>query len=116
MILRPGINFRRHDDEVNVPLEERYSITWDGSRCEIPTGINDLILRMQCDHPAEFIPNVETANVIFEMERNRGYPFEGSIHSPGYFVVPLTEGQEVTFTASTETSDVMDALMPVARP
>jgi predicted glycogen debranching enzyme len=112
LILRPGINFRRHDDEVNVPLEERYSITLDGSRCEIPTGIGDLILRMQCDHPAEFIPGAENAHVIFDMERNRGYAFEGSIHSPGCFVVRVTEGHEVTFTASTETSDVMDALTP----
>ena len=91
---------------------ERYTVTWDGTCCEIPVEVDDLILRMQCDHPAEFIANAEMAGVVFETERKRGYDYEGFVHSPGYFTVEMSVGQEVTFTASTETREVMDTLEP----
>jgi predicted glycogen debranching enzyme len=112
LILQPGINFRRHDEAVSTAPRERYSVTWDGSCCEIPTDIDDLVLRMQCDQPAEFIANPDIANVVFEMERKRGYDSEGTIHSPGHFAVRLSEGQEVTITASIETREVMNTLVP----
>ncbi len=46
LILRPGINFRRHDDEVNVPLEERYSIRWTGRAAKFPPA--SAILFFEC--------------------------------------------------------------------
>ena len=112
LILRPGINFRGHDDPVSTPLQERYAMTWDGSCCDIPAGSDDLMLRMRCDCPAEFISDTATAQVIFDLEQRRGYQFEGAIYSPGYFRMEISPGQEVTLTASTESREVMDALLP----
>ena len=112
LILRPGINFRGHDAPVNTALQERYAVTWDGACCEIPAGSDGLMLRMQCDCPAEFISDGDFTGVTFELEQRRGYDFEGAVYSPGYFGIDISPGQEVTFTASTENREVMDALLP----
>lgn len=112
LILRPGINFRGHDAPVSVPQQERYAVTWDGSHCEIHAGRDGLTLRMGCDGPVDFISDAGSANVIFELEQRRGYEFEGSIYSPGYFRMDIAPGQEITLTASTESCDVMNALVP----
>lgn len=112
LILRPGINFRGHDAPVSTALAENYTVIWDGSHCEIPTGLEKLTLRLQCDCAAEFISGAETASIIFEMERLRGYEFQGSIYSPGHFAMDFSSEQEITLVASTESRDVMSTLLP----
>ena len=112
LVLRPGINFRGHDDWVSTALQERYAVTWDGSCCEIPAGSDGLVLRMQCDCRAEFVSNGDVAGVTFELEQRRGYEFQGSVYSPGCFILDISPGQEVTFSASTESREVMGALLP----
>ena len=110
--LRPGFNFRGHDDAVSAKLQEYYPLTWSGFSCEIPTGFDSLSLRMQCDPPSMFIPEAETTKLVFAMERSRGYDSEGGIYSPGYFTAEAPAGQALTLIASTETLEVMNTLNP----
>jgi predicted glycogen debranching enzyme len=68
-------------------------------------------LRLQCEPASPLVPEPEIAVFVFEQERLRGYDSEGSIYSPGSFVVDTIEGGEVKLTASCETVEVMNTLV-----
>jgi len=54
----------------------------------------------------------ESESIPYETERNRGYAWQGSMWSPGYFRSDLGEGDEATLIASTEKWEVIGALNP----
>ena len=108
--LRPGLNFRGHDAPVSTPLQESFSVTWAGDCCEIPAAEHNLTLRLRCDPPAPLIPDPVTQTVTFESEKTRGYDSQGLIYSPGFFVIEISEGQQVTLVASAEIREIMETL------
>ncbi len=48
----------------------------------------------------------------YRLERSRGYEYEGSLWSPGYFRADLREGEEAALIASTESWDTVLAVDP----
>ena len=54
----------------------------------------------------------ETSTILYWTEQNRGYESQGTLWSPGYFRVDLTEGEQATLIASTEAWETMRALTP----
>jgi predicted glycogen debranching enzyme len=50
--------------------------------------------------------------LAYDIERARGYDWEGELNSLGSFEVPLRPGEEVTFIVSTEPWDEIAALAP----
>src|SRR5205814_745266 len=54
----------------------------------------------------------ETPAIPYAIERSRGYEWEGSLWSPGYFRADLAEGDSTTLIASTETWETVRALNP----
>jgi predicted glycogen debranching enzyme len=54
------------------------------------------------------------SEVIYRVERDRGYEWRGEVWSPGYFDLPLAadRGGTVAFVASTEPWEVVDAQQP----
>jgi predicted glycogen debranching enzyme len=110
--LRPGFNFRGHDSPVSARLQDSYAVTHSNSFCEIHAADVSLVLRLQCHRAAAFVPEIERATIVFEAERSGGYDFEGSLYSPGFFAIEISEGQEIALTASTEDCDVMEMLRP----
>jgi predicted glycogen debranching enzyme len=112
LLLRPGFNFRRHDAPVSATLQNTYAVTCADSLCEIRADEPSLVLRLRCHAPALFVPDDERTSTVFEEERARGYDFEGSLYSPGFFTIKISEGQEIWLTASAEDCDVIEVLTP----
>lgn len=54
----------------------------------------------------------ETSLIPYRTERNRGYEWQGSLWSPGYFRADLGEGDRTTLVASTEEWDTIRGLSP----
>src|SRR5256886_13595474 len=52
--------------------------------------------------------------VVYRIEQQRGYSYEGELWSPGYFRVDLTERTTATLVGSTESWDIISVLGPRA--
>jgi predicted glycogen debranching enzyme len=113
--LRPAIHFRSHDAAVSTPDERQYKLTVCDDQYEITSSKVDLpTLRMSLlGHAAAFtFDRKETRDIPFPVEKNRGYDWQGSVWSPGYFRTDLSEGGGATLIASTETWETVRALSP----
>ena len=110
--LRPAIHFRSHDAFVSAPLSSRFTLTAVDEGYEVCGTVAGVPpLRMHCEPSSVFTFDRKTIqNVHFRTEERRGYEFEGSLWSPGYFRVDLQEGHPATFVASTESWDTLHAL------
>ncbi|HEV3332717.1 MAG TPA: amylo-alpha-1,6-glucosidase [Bryobacteraceae bacterium] len=112
--LRPAIHFRPHDSPVSTADERQYVLTVHGDQFEI-TSRHDLpTLRLLVRGPsaAFTFDRKETSSIPYPTERSRGYDWEGSLWSPGYFRTDLGEGDRTTLTASTEDWENIRALSP----
>ncbi|HLJ17635.1 MAG TPA: amylo-alpha-1,6-glucosidase [Bryobacteraceae bacterium] len=111
--LRPGINLRPHDDSVDTVLAQKYVLTATDDGFEISGGPNLPALRMAAVPELDFTFERKTiANLVYLMEKQRGYPYQGSLWSPGYFCANLAAGSQVTLIASTESWDTIRAMKP----
>jgi predicted glycogen debranching enzyme len=60
-------------------------------------------LSMQLSKKAEFIPVPDWYyNIEYLEEQRRGYEYKEDLYVPGYFELPLKQGESVIFSASTE--------------
>jgi len=113
--LRPAIHFRPHDALVSChPQPMQYGLAVKEDQFEI-TGAQDLpMLRLIIHGPstAFTFDRKETALIPYCTERDRGYEWQGSLWSPGYFRVDLDRGEQTTLVASTEGWDTIRALSP----
>ena len=112
--LRPAIHFRKHDAPVSAENGQKYVVTVCDDRFEITSTPEMPMLRMQLYGPsaAFTFDRKEIASIPYSTERNRGYEWEGSLWSPGYFRTDLGEGDQTTLVASTETWETVSALTP----
>ncbi len=114
--LRPAIHFRPHDAPVSDSSGQQYRLTVSDDQFEI-TGHPDLpALRMLVGGaPSQFtFDRKETQTIPYSTERDRGYAWEGSLWSPGYFRADLGETPEITLIVSTENWETIRALTPDA--
>lgn len=112
--LRPAMHFRSHDAPVSQVRSTHYKLTVREDQFEI-TGTDDLpVLRLIVHGPstAFTFDRKETSLIPYRTERDRGYEWEGSLWSPGYFRADLGEGDRTTLVASTEEWDTIRALSP----
>ncbi|MGA7801568.1 MAG: amylo-alpha-1,6-glucosidase [Gammaproteobacteria bacterium] len=112
--LRPAMHFRSHDAPVSQPRSTYYSLSVWEDQFEI-TGAADLpVLRLIVHGPstAFTFDRKETSLIPYRTERDRGYEWQGSLWSPGYFRCDLEEGDRTTLVASTEEWDTIRALSP----
>ena len=110
--LRPAINFRGHETPVNTPLAP-YEVTFHDSRFEIKTGDEAPLRIIHLGEDASFsIEKYDIRDIVYEIERSRGYIWRGDLWSPGYFCAELAPGREVSLLASTESWEIMSALTP----
>ncbi|MGA9771135.1 MAG: amylo-alpha-1,6-glucosidase [Blastocatellia bacterium] len=113
--LRPALQFRAHESRVGDPIGEPYELTVTEDRYELCSPSSRLPpLRMSlCDREAAFTFNREMIDSLaYSIEKNRGYDWTGSLWSPGYFHVDLSQGDSATIVASTEPWEVIQALKP----
>jgi predicted glycogen debranching enzyme len=114
--LRPAIHFRSHDAAVSAPNTHSYTLTVCDDQFEITSGKDLPALRLVVfGRGAAFtFDRKETGSIPYRTEQNRGYEWQGSLWSPGYFRVDLEEGDQVTLVASTEGWDTVNTLTPNA--
>ena len=112
--LRPSVSFRPHEGTVAGAAPADYSLNATGGRYEIvgPEPYPVLRLRIVGEAPSFTIDGHEVQNLVYRIERARGYDHVGALWSPGYFRAELATGQDVTLVASTESWDTMLALDP----
>ncbi|HMF74503.1 MAG TPA: amylo-alpha-1,6-glucosidase [Bryobacteraceae bacterium] len=111
--LRPAVNMREHEAAVNSPIEG-YTVTIRDHRYELKAD-NDLPpLRLSVlGEAASFSMDIlRIPDVVYEIERSRGYIWHGDLWSPGYFSIDIDVAKEATLVASTEPWNVMLTLDP----
>jgi predicted glycogen debranching enzyme len=114
--LRPAMHFRSHDAPVSEIETHPYQMTVCEDQFEISSQTDLPVLRMRMTGaPSQFtFDRKETTSIPYSTERNRGYAWEGSMWSPGYFRVDLGAGEQATLIASTEKWETVRALTPEA--
>ncbi len=112
--LRPAIHFRSHDAPVNFDDGHKYTLTVCDDQFEITGAVDMPMLRMQALGPsaAFTFDRKETSSIPYPTERSRGYQWQGSLWSPGYFRSDLGMGDRITLVASTENWETIRALTP----
>jgi predicted glycogen debranching enzyme len=113
--LRPAFHFRNHEAPVDSDLGEAYKFTAVDGRYEIaPTRRKLPPLRMQLHgrQAAFTIDACKIPQVVYRIEQQRGYSYEGELWSPGFFRVDLTEQSTATLIGSTEQWDIINVLGP----
>jgi predicted glycogen debranching enzyme len=112
--LRPAVHFRSHDANVNTGDKQKYVLTVCDDRFEISAGPDLPVLRMMMygTSPAFTFDRKLTQSVSYRTEHSRGYEYCGSLWSPGYFRIDLSEGARTTLVASAENWDTITALDP----
>jgi predicted glycogen debranching enzyme len=114
--LRPAIHFRSHDTPVSSPNAHSYTLTLCDDQFEITSGSDLPALRLMIfgRGTAFTFDRKETDSIPYRTEQSRGYEWQGSLWSPGYFRLDLNEGDQVTLVASTENWETVRTLTPEA--
>jgi len=114
--LRPAVHFRSHDAPVDETDTRQYVLTVRGDQFEVGGGSDMPALRLMIEgpHAAFTFDRKETSPIPYATERSRGYGWQGSLWSPGYFRTDLEEGGQATLIASTEEWEIVHALEPEA--
>src|SRR5437660_3497893 len=113
--LRPAFHFRHHEAPVDSDLAAPYKLTAVDGRYEIAAARRKLPpLRMQLHgrEAAFTIAPAKIPQVVYRIEQQRGYSYEGELWSPGFFRVDLAERSTATLVGSTEPWDIIDVLRP----
>jgi predicted glycogen debranching enzyme len=112
--LRPSVHFRPHEAPVSTKLGGPYRLSAVDGRYEVAAPGNFPPLRMTLDgqRPAFTVEGQELPEILYRVERSRGYESTGSQWSPGFFRVDLTADRPATLVASTEPWEVIRALEP----
>ncbi len=112
--LQPAVGFRFHDAPVDQVADGPYELRTIGDRFEIVAG-NDLpplrLIAFGEDKAFTVVPE-RVDNLLYRVERNRGYDFRGRLWKPGFFSLRLTRESTATLLASTEAWETIDALAP----
>ena len=110
--LRPSMHFRSHEAPVNDPFRHPYELSARHERIEIRDGqAPPLRMYLKAEH-GSMVLDGQFRQITYRLERSRGYEYEGSLWSPGYFRADLREGEEAALIASTESWDTVLAVDP----
>ena len=114
--LRPALHFRLHEAAVSEGVDEIYTLSVSGDRYEVrgPSPLPSLRLFLHGEHGAFIVDGRRIDDVLYGVERSRGYTDTERLWSPGEFHADLDVGHETTLIASTEDWGVMLALGPDA--
>jgi predicted glycogen debranching enzyme len=112
--LRPYLHFRSYEAPVTTPQLATHCVVHDGHRLEIRSRDDVPPLRLRCrEVDAVFEADEQrVSEVVYRVERDRGYEWRGEVWSPGYFDLPLATDRDVALLASTEPWDVVDTQQP----
>ena len=112
--LRPSVHFRSYEASVDQSPAKTYTIAATGSQYELSAGPDLPVLRMMLlgTRAALTLDEKGATGVPYQMEETRGYQWQGSLWSPGYFRADAEVGERVSLIASAEPWDTVAALSP----
>ncbi len=108
--LRPSIHFRPHEGLLADPTPP--TATVNGRELEVRESDEHPTLRIAlAGDDARFEHDPKTVEqVIYRIEKDRGYDHEGPLRSPGVLHMTLSHKRDVGIIASTENWDVIHAM------
>jgi predicted glycogen debranching enzyme len=114
--LRPSVHFRAHEEPVSASRQDSYTLKAVDDRYELSIGHKFPILRLHVegDNAAFTLDSHNRPDILYRIEKSRGYEATGALWSPGQFRINLGAEREVVLTASTESWDTLHALRPEA--
>ena len=113
--LRPFINFRAIEAQVNEPLSADYQLIVQGRRYEISAGPDLPTLRLLmsgCEGATFTADGGSRRECFFAAEAQRGYEARGWVWCPGFFSAELRPDCAVTLIAASERWHAIQALTP----
>jgi predicted glycogen debranching enzyme len=112
--IRPSVHFRAHEAPVSEGHLAPYRLTVVEDRYELVDQSPRPPLRLYMDGKQHaFTVDIRRVDDIFyRVEESRGYEHVGALWCPGYFRVDLSQDQDVTLIASTESWERILALGP----
>jgi predicted glycogen debranching enzyme len=107
--MRPGVQFRGHDEPVSTRVPEAYPLTCYGNRIEIvpPQPLPSLRLHLSGQKTSFVLEPLQVPDLVYSTEASRGYESRGELFSPGRFRAELEAGAQVAMFASTEQWDTL---------
>jgi predicted glycogen debranching enzyme len=107
--MRPGVQFRGHDEPVSTKVPEAYPLTCYGNRIEIvaPQSLPSLRLHLAGQKTSFVLEPEQVPDLVYSTEASRGYESRGELFSPGRFRAELEPGNQVAMFASTESWDTL---------
>lgn len=113
--LHPAVHFRPQEapvEQIFVDVKD-YVLSVHQDFYELKGGdFPGLRIRLQGRNATFTIDRRRCDDIFFRLENARGYSAVGEYWTPGAFGLTLQPGEAVTFTASTERSDVLRLLPP----
>jgi predicted glycogen debranching enzyme len=111
--LRLIAHHRPHDAPVSTPLPEPIRVMESDQRFELAfADLPPWKFMVYGSRSAFTVERAQVPEVVYPVERARGYEPSGALWSPGYFRLDLTAEQPAALVASTETWETMLALAP----
>jgi predicted glycogen debranching enzyme len=112
--LRPSVHYRGYEASVDESAPQTYTIAARGEQYELSAGDDLPILRMRLlgTRAALTLDEKGASGVPYVMEETRGYQWQGSLWSPGYFRADAAVGEAVSLIASAEPWDTVMAMSP----
>lgn len=114
--LRMFVAFRRHDQELIRRQDWPFTLSITRNRYEIHMRDNPLQLRFGIrPHRGVFVNEErESHDVLYRVERDRGYDHAEDQYSPGCFSVRLHSGEAISFVATTQSWESLNIDGPTA--
>jgi predicted glycogen debranching enzyme len=111
LALHPYVQFRQHEGELVQAPTVPYELRVVGGRYEIHClGLPPLRLAVRGVDAPFMIGVSRLDDISYPIEKTRGYDSTGGLYAPGFFEVPLVPQAAISFVASTETWEHVDAL------
>jgi predicted glycogen debranching enzyme len=112
--LRPAVHFRSYEAAVSQPVQARYLLADEVDHVTLAVDGEGIGLRLCVDGvDSSFSLHRETLDdVVYRVERARGYDSVGSLFSPGHFATKLDREHPVTLIASAESWETASAISP----
>ncbi|HYH10062.1 MAG TPA: amylo-alpha-1,6-glucosidase [Thermoanaerobaculia bacterium] len=104
LTLGPLVNFRAHEQAVNTTiLTDQYSASFHGATLEIRQGeqLPPLRLALNCETAFEEDARV-TPELLYRVEKSRGYDHVGMLWNPGRLTIELAPGQTLRLCCTTD--------------
>ncbi|HET6324090.1 MAG TPA: amylo-alpha-1,6-glucosidase [Planctomycetaceae bacterium] len=111
--MRPSLHFRGHDESVDTDMNGPYVVSAVDSRFEISSkSAPPLRLRIVAPEAGLLLDGGHVRNLTYRIEKARGYAYQGSLWSPGFFHAVLSAGDQACLIASTESWDALLSAEP----